>query len=91
MVVARHITKTLWQTIYSLFGFWTYVSRESEAICKRTLYWMLFPWGPFYRKIDLLTWDINNPPSLFSFWRKRQEHHRHWQAVHEFNRTGFEP
>lgn len=45
--------KTLWQKIYSFFGFWfyyTYINR----IKYKVLYWCSFPWKGSSRKIDIL-------------------------------------
>lgn len=44
--------KTLWQKIYSFFGFWFYYKYNNGTKYK-ILYWCCFPWGKYYRKIDL--------------------------------------
>lgn len=60
--------KTTWQKVYSFFGFWTYtewveIPHIEGAYCpsydkKKTIYWCLFPWFKFYKKIDLFSWSI---------------------------------
>ncbi len=61
-------TKTLWQEIYSFFGFWIYTEykylpSKSTDTCpsmekRKVLYWCLFPWFRFYRKYDLFSWRV---------------------------------
>lgn len=44
--------KTLWQKIYSFFGFWSYIELTDEYDYK-VFYWCCLPWGKFFRKFDL--------------------------------------
>lgn len=44
--------KTLWQKIYSFFGFWHYYETTPSGRYRVT-YWCCFPWGKFFRKFDL--------------------------------------
>lgn len=44
--------KTLWEKIYSFFGFWHYYELISNSVYKVT-YWRCLPWGKFFRKFDL--------------------------------------
>ena len=54
--------KTLWQKVYSFFGFWTYTivtHMDDEVVEKRiVLYWCFLPLFKFYRKFDLFTWRV---------------------------------
>ena len=47
--------KTLWQKIYSFFGFWFYYVYNNQTETRyKVLYWCCLPWGKYFRKIDLL-------------------------------------
>ena len=44
--------KTIWQKIYSAFGFWsyyTYINNERYQV----FYWICLPYGKFFRKFDI--------------------------------------
>ena len=64
-LMLKYENKTLWQKIYSFFGFWTYQSIESEGettTTKRILYWCFLPWFLWIRKFDLISWRVTNGP-----------------------------
>jgi hypothetical protein len=53
--------KTLWQQIYSFFGFWSFqLSERNEDGIKtyRVWYWCCLPWGKYYRKYNLIKYQI---------------------------------
>lgn len=91
MVVAQHLHKTPWQRIYSLLGFW--ISTMGEI---RTLYWMFLPWGPFYRKIDLFSWNVpmKTVPMIeypSGYFEASATINLRLIAEHQFIQTGIEP
>lgn len=47
--------KTLWQEIYSFFGFWFYYTYDIKKKIKyKVLYWCCLPWWKYFRKFDLV-------------------------------------
>jgi hypothetical protein len=62
MKFRKNKNKTLWQAVYSFFGFWTYTLIDADASGKmrerRVLYWCCLPWGKWFRKFDLVSWRI---------------------------------
>lgn len=55
--------KTLWQRIYSFFGFWTYIQHIGNKKAYLVVYWCCFPWK-FYRKFDIFRYDISKKESI---------------------------
>lgn len=51
------MNKTLWQKIYSFFGFWSYCEFMDKKKY-RIFYWCCLPWGNFFRKFDLFKIQI---------------------------------
>ena len=51
------MNKTLWQKIYSFFGFWSYCEFTDKEKY-RIFYWCCLPWGKFFRKFDLFKIQI---------------------------------
>lgn len=51
--------KTLWQKIYSFFGFWHYYETIPSGRYRVT-YWCCLPWGRFFRKFDLFRKKVFN-------------------------------
>ena len=49
--------KTLWQKIYSAFGFWKYTEVTDKGTYK-VIYWNCLPYGKFFRKFDLFKTKI---------------------------------
>ena len=45
--------KTLWQKIYSFFGFWQYYEYTLSGDKYRIIYWRCLPWRKFFRKFDI--------------------------------------
>lgn len=52
-VTAEARTKTLWQKVYSFFGFWTY-TRHTPQNTFFVIYWIALPWFKYFRKFDLI-------------------------------------
>lgn len=46
------MNKTLWQKIYSFFGFWSYYAINNNGKY-RIFYWCCLPYDKFFRKFDL--------------------------------------
>lgn len=51
------MNRTLWQKIYSFFGFWKY-NLITEKGTYKVIYWCCFPFK-FYRKFDLFKYKVN--------------------------------
>ena len=51
--------KTMWQKIYSFFGFWHYYETTSN-VRYRITYWCCLPWVKFFRKFDLSRKKVAN-------------------------------
>ena len=52
--------KTLWQKIYSFFGFWHYYETTPNGKY-RVLYWCCLPYSRFYkRKFDLFRKKVSD-------------------------------
>lgn len=47
--------KTVWQKIYSFFGFWKYYWYSNKGEMK-TIYWCCLPWFKYFRKFDLFSY-----------------------------------
>ena len=52
--------KTLWQKIYSFFGFWTYIECKDYSHKKKVVYWCCLPWIHYFRKFDLFHYMIKD-------------------------------
>lgn len=50
--------KTLWEKIYSAFGFWSYYTMINGERY-RVFYWCCLPYGKFIRKFDLFKIKAN--------------------------------
>ena len=50
--------KTLWEKIYSFFGFWTYTTYDKHWNKKKVIYWCCLPWIHYFRKFDLFSYNV---------------------------------
>jgi hypothetical protein len=51
--------KSIWQKVYSFFGFWTYtdvvsLDKQGNYAEYKVIYWCCLPWFKFFRKFDLV-------------------------------------
>lgn len=53
-ILTKNGEKTIWQKIYSFFGFWTYHLHQIDGSHYLVIYWCMFPWFKFIRKFDVL-------------------------------------